>query len=535
MVGKCNVDLETGERHKIPHTMSTQHPDNVNIPEWCEGDVISGNVEICEAHFAYETLGCQEVMWDAEGKDVDTRVVRKLLDKYEKYFKTHVLGEDVFLTYRIPNPKIEVAERKVVVESLQNIPVSHDVASLFYKKDTSPIFEVILPFTTSGNELIWLFNYYRKTIASDEEAMLDESTPAKEWVGTFKPKRIQVIPLVEDFNSVLSVDKIVDPYISAIQPKNLRVFIARSDPALNYGLFCATLLSKIALSKLRNLEKNRSVQIHPILGAGSKPFRGHMSPENVESFLHEYRGISTVTIQSAFRYDYPIEQVEQCVTLLNNMLPNGEPINVEPEEEKIVLEILWKCRKQYESEIELLAPLINCISSYVPSRRARKLHIGLFGYSRSVAGTNLPRAITFSAALYTLGLPPEFLGAKVLKDFNEQEWKTIRKHYVNMDHDLRTVGNYVSWENIDMLMESNQKIAELAGMSSERLNAGLAAAKSDLTAAEKELDIKLGPKTLTHRRYENLTNNFLIAFLERENNEARNSLIETAKIRRCLG
>ena len=27
-------------------------------------------------------LGCQEVMWDSEGKDADTRVVRKLLQKY---------------------------------------------------------------------------------------------------------------------------------------------------------------------------------------------------------------------------------------------------------------------------------------------------------------------------------------------------------------------------------------------------------------------------------------------------------------------
>jgi phosphoenolpyruvate carboxylase len=71
---KNEVDME-----KIPRTMSTQHPDNVNIPEWNSGEVIDGNTEIFEAHFAYETLGCQEVMWDAEGKDVDTRVVRKLV------------------------------------------------------------------------------------------------------------------------------------------------------------------------------------------------------------------------------------------------------------------------------------------------------------------------------------------------------------------------------------------------------------------------------------------------------------------------
>ena len=41
-------------------------------------EVIDGNAEVYEAFYAYETLGCQEVMWDSEGKDVDTRVVRKL-------------------------------------------------------------------------------------------------------------------------------------------------------------------------------------------------------------------------------------------------------------------------------------------------------------------------------------------------------------------------------------------------------------------------------------------------------------------------
>src|SRR3990170_2411267 len=122
------MGLEFKEK-KIPCTMSTQHPDNVNVPEWSSGEIIDGNAEIFEAYFAYETLGCQEVMWDSEGKDVDTRVVRKLLNNHWKYFSQNTIGENVFLTYRIPNPRIEVVEKKVVVETLQNIPVTFDVAS----------------------------------------------------------------------------------------------------------------------------------------------------------------------------------------------------------------------------------------------------------------------------------------------------------------------------------------------------------------------------------------------------------------------
>ena len=519
----------------VPRTMSTQHPDNVNVPAWSNGDVIDGNTEILEAYLAYATLDCQEVMWDAEGKDVDTRVVRKLLQKYPEYFKNRVIGEDVFLTYRIPNPRIEVIERKVAVETLQNIPVAHDVASVFYKKETAPVFEVVLPFTTDSKELIWLFNYYKKTIAADEEAMLDESTSVEAWLGSFKPKRINVIPLVEDFNSIISVDKIITPYIDTVKPKSMRVFIARSDPALNYGLFCAMLLSKIALSKLNALGKTKNVQIHPIIGVGSKPFRGHLSPENIEGFLYEYQGLSTVTIQSAFRYDYPIDQVKECIQHLNRQLPNGEPTNIEPDEEHLLNRILQKCKKQYEAVIELLAPLINHVSAYVPQRRARKLHIGLFGYSRNVAGVNLPRAIPFSAALYSLGLPPEFLGAQILRDMSEEEWRIIKRLYVNIKRDFDVAGALVSLENINMLMENSQKMANIADINLTKLETALAMLQEAFNIVEEKLGITLGPKSLTQKRHENFANNFLIACMEGAEDEARKSLVEAAQLRRCLG
>ena len=100
--------------------------------------------------------------------------------------------------------------------------------------------------------------------------------------------------------------------------------------------------------------------------------------------------------------------------------------------------------KQYERQIEVMAPFINAVAAYVPARRARKLHIGLFGYSRCVAGVCLPRAISFATALYSVGIPPEFIGMKALNQLNEQEWKTLNKHYLKMQYDLKVVGEYVS-------------------------------------------------------------------------------------------
>ena len=520
---------------KIPRTMSTQHPDNVNVPEWSTDQVIDGNAEVYEAYYAYDILGCQEVMWDSEGKDVDTRVLRKLMDKHWSYFEKHIVGEDVFLTYRIPNPKIEAVEKKVVVETLQNIAMAYDAASSFYRKEVTPIFEVILPFTTDGKEPVWLYNYYKNAIVSVEDSLLDESTKAKDWVGATKPKHISVIPLVEDFQSILNIDRIVQPYINLTKPKNLRVFIARSDPALNYGLICAVLLSKIGLFKLKKIEKEQNINIHPIIGVGSKPFRGHLSPENTENFLEEYKGLATVTIQSAARYDYPLAQVQELVKTLNSRLPNGEPETIDAAEEKTLLNVLEKSRHQYECVAEVLAPLVNCISPYVPQRRARKLHIGLFGYSRSVAGVSLPRAIPFAASLYSIGVPPEFIGAKVLEELTDQESSVLNKHYVNLKHDFASVGGYVSWENVNMLMEMHPKVAKRANMNIDTLRLALTRILADLKAVEEELDIKLGPRTLLQRKHENFTNNFLISYLDGEDSEAKKALVEAAKLRKCLG
>lgn len=62
----------------IPRTMSTQHPDNARVPEWSRGEAIEGEDEVTEAFLAFSNYNVQEVMWDAEGKDVDTHVIRKL-------------------------------------------------------------------------------------------------------------------------------------------------------------------------------------------------------------------------------------------------------------------------------------------------------------------------------------------------------------------------------------------------------------------------------------------------------------------------
>ena len=96
----------------IPRTMSTQHPDNVRAPFFAANHVLAGDDEIKEAFYAYSNLKIKEQLWDFEGKDVDSSVVRKLLSKYEPFFKKKQLGKDMRLTYRVPNPGVSGKEGK---------------------------------------------------------------------------------------------------------------------------------------------------------------------------------------------------------------------------------------------------------------------------------------------------------------------------------------------------------------------------------------------------------------------------------------
>ena len=82
----------------VPRTMSTQHPDNVTTPFFATGALLTPDDEVREAYYAFSHLGCDEQMWDFEGKEVDEHVVEKLLTTYDDYFATRRLGEDVFLT-----------------------------------------------------------------------------------------------------------------------------------------------------------------------------------------------------------------------------------------------------------------------------------------------------------------------------------------------------------------------------------------------------------------------------------------------------
>jgi phosphoenolpyruvate carboxylase len=509
----------------IPRTMSTQHPDNARVPDWAKSEVISGEDEVVEAYYVYSSLGVHEVMWDAEGKDVDTHVVRKLFTNYPEFFEEKILGKDVFLTYRIPNPKIEGAERKVFVETLESIPITYDLAEKFYGIDRviPPVFEVILPFTTSYTDLLGVVKYYENIIASKDDIKLYDDFTVKDLIGETKPKKLEVIPLIEDRYSMGRMDEIVGRYIETTKVPYIRVFLARSDPAMNYSMYSAVLVIKYALSRLSKISKRTGVQVFPIIGAGSLPFRGHNSPLRVDKFLDEYRGVYTVTVQSAFKFDYDEGLVREAIQKLNRA-EVVDPIEFTDEEETKLLSIADKFTKRYQFKIESLATAINSVASLLPRRRARKLHIGLFGYSRSTGRVTLPRAISFVGSLYSLGLPPELLGVSALSELEEGEFELFKTAYKYFMDDISFASKFFNYEALDL-------ISEVWKVDRDVINA----IREDVEYVEDVLGIKLGGDDYATRKHVMMSTLLYLAIKENKMEEAKSLVREMALLRKSIG
>ncbi len=406
----------------IPRIMSTQHPDNVAPPFFASGPVLGPEDEIREAFYAFSHLGCDEQMWDFEGKEVDEFVVEKLLSAYPDFFRAQPLGASVFLTPRVPNPLLEPTQAKLLLEVLHSLPRHSDAARLFYGDERAPIFELIYPMTTSAAELERVRRYYERFVVGAESAvLLSGDAPLRELFGSFAPRGVEVIPLIEDKPYLLAADAIVREQIRATVTPYQRVFIARSDPALNYGSLAATLMAMIALDRLDRLAREEDIPIYPVIGVGAVPFRGGFRPDTVARCLATYPSVQTFTVQSAFKYDHPAEVVARAIAQVKTT-PRSAPPPVA--DDARVLSLLERSAERYRTEVASVAPLVMSVARHVPRRRARKLHIGLFGYSRSSAGVSLPRAIPFCASLYSIGLPPELLGLDALRG---DDWRTLEE------------------------------------------------------------------------------------------------------------
>jgi len=485
--------------------MFSQHPDNAKKPYWHNESYLATHHEIEEAFLMFKDMGAQEVMWDWEGKFVDESVIERFLGNYPDFFQENPIGKDIFVTFRVPNPRVESGYRlgRAFMAILSAQHATH--GSGFH---SPPLFEVILPMTESATEIL-----------STQDSFMRLFRAAKKSFGPngVTKKGIEVIPIFESVDTILRSADILKEYLqsSKVKPAYLRPFCARSDPALNSGIVPTTLAIKWALSEYHKLAISSGTTMYPIIAPGSLPFRGGLTPRSAKKFMAEFPGIKTLVIQSAFRYDYPISLVKKMVRHISDTMAS---LSTEVLPDDVINElntiIPW-FEAPYQQSVEEIAPLIGQISVHIPKRRERVQHIGLFGYSRQMGKTKLPRAIGFVASCYSLGIPPELMGtgSGLRQARKTGKLKLVERLYKELKPTFVKAGRYLRKDSLEEL--------------------GLKHISQEVKYIEDYLGVELGPKTKSQHLHHDLSSAIISSL---RNGQSPSQDIEKAAIlRKSIG
>jgi phosphoenolpyruvate carboxylase len=281
---------------------------------------------------------------------------------------------------------------------------------------------------------------------------------------------VQGIPLIESVEDLLHPEPIWDVLIgrrrewSKRETYVQRSFIARSDPALKAGMIPALIAANVALDRGRKYEAEIGVRIPQIVGIGSAPFRGGLIPDKkvMGTILAAYPGMATVTLQSAFRYDYPETQVIKANTFLEetikqNWLERQQIMSINEEELEALRQIVATFKKAYETSYKKILPLMTQVASWIPNHRERYKNVEVAGEDRQVGGMPAVRAIKFAASCYTLGFPPGLLGLRAWEKLDEDQKVLAERTCPTIRF---WVGQEAQWFNPDNL-ESTKRLSGL--------------------------------------------------------------------------
>lgn len=426
---------------KIPMTMATQHPDSAT-------KFVPIRDEVEEAAFSLkkpnEGLGCGEYMVDYMGKLTPYHQIGQIVLRLSK--ENLVPGRDVFITPRMISDFAEEPFRQFMTLFAVMEGIYHSI-NLHGEQG---IIEIVQAMTKTTEDLV----------RCEERANSLFYILENELNIPRRDKKLKIIPLFEGIIELLSTRDIITRYVTAVGVKDyMRVFLGASETALLYGHPASVLACKVALSDCEKIKAEMGVDVYPILGGGSLPFRGHICLENASNFLEEYRGTRTYTIQSGMRYDHGAEKTIE----LNEKIrasPTREAPGFSSEDRNKIVTSIMIFAKNYLQEVSEIADRVQAIAQFVPDQRERILGSEEVAYYRELRDIQslvsyfhdknlaqvveqldmdkfkkLPRVIKFTAALYTCGLPPELIGTgSALKEIREtqgQEWLNTLLNEVN--------------------------------------------------------------------------------------------------------
>lgn len=452
---------------RLPRTMATQHPDAASR-------YVTIQEEVREAVTALSPpplgIGIDEIMVDFEGKMTPyhqtNEIAQGLLDRGV------VPGRDAWITPRISSATEETAFRQLM--ALMSVIEATYQAS--QREPAALIEEVVIPMVRSARDLVKVRDRIRDVIYLGH----------KEFRLPYDPDALQLIPLMEEAPELLDCGTLLREYVAACAEegfgvRRLRVMIGRSDTALSYGHLASALSAKVALSQIARAGEDLGLQSAPILGAGYLPFRGGVMLEHVEELVADYPAIRTVTIQSGIRYD--TDEAPEAVALLGRLLAEERPAPaMDKEEEGFFIECVAASIAPYLATFDRLLGLVLPLSDLVPARRDRLARKGAAGYARAAAEpdrlarlvrhdglraeleslrpmacSSLPRAISFTCALYSIGAPPEFMGtgralARVRDLFGQEGLSRLLEAYKSLSFDLSWAAQYLNLETAAHLL-----------------------------------------------------------------------------------
>ncbi|GAB4266431.1 MAG: phosphoenolpyruvate carboxylase [Deferrisomatales bacterium] len=405
---------------RLPHTLGTQHPDNASPVPFGSSPRVDRQLEEEEVLYNVMTLGLPEVMIDYEKKQGGCTPLWDWLHRCPVCLEEKVIGRDFRVTPRVPNGDADRDDP--YFWQAMGIFVHSLLVARRMGVEGMPFSEFIVPDAERGATVArteaHIAELYR--LQRTQYRQYGDGSPFP-YGGEFFA---QGIPLIETVERLLDPAPVWDALVA--QRKKLlgrdtyvqRSFIARSDPALKAGLLPALLAAAVALAQGREYERRTGVRIAQIVGIGSAPFRGGLipEPERLDAVLATYPGMATVTLQSAFRYDYPEGHVVAAARHLETRLAEGWMARHElsgapgPAELAALRQIAERFRTAYEGSYREILPAVRRVAQEVPSRRDRYRNVALTGEVRRVGGLPAVRAIRFAASCYSLGLAPGVLG-----------------------------------------------------------------------------------------------------------------------------
>jgi len=452
---------------KIPVAMATQHADSaskrVTVREEVDEAILS---------FKRDEYSCDEYLVDYMGKLTPYhqigQIVKRVVEKTS--FRP---GVDVFVTPRM----VSSFEEEPFRQLMTMLAIGEGIKYCMDSFGEQGIIEVIQATITTTEEL--------RNCKMRIEGLL--KLVGKYLKFDVENVEMRIIPLMGGMAEHLSMEKMLSLFAKDVGVKDyMRVFIGKSEAALLYGHMASTLSCKIAISDCKRLEDSLDLKIYPILGCGALPFRGHLTLENSDNFLNEYRGVQTYTIQSGLRYDHGPKKTRMLIEKIREAV-DKPPLEFDEDERQDIERMIFIFAKNYLFEISEIAEKISLISEYVPDQRERLLDVEEVEYyrelrnvesilrlcpdkevKRSILGYAYtafykpPRWVKFVASCYTCGLPPEFIGlGSGLKEIKETMGesaveKILSELYPSLQADIKFVSRFLNRDlRSNLLMTPN--------------------------------------------------------------------------------